>query len=395
MEKEHLMYQGRIIFSQLFDFLPKYEFNKCVHRYHGNRRVRNFTCFNQFLCMTFAQITGRESLRDIETCLRAMKPKLYHAGFRGAVSRSTLADANAKRNWRIFHDFAHVLINVARPLYAREEFGVEIEQMAYALDSTLIDLCLTLFPWAKFRRRKAAVKMHTLMDLRGSIPCFIHVSHGKLHDVNILDEIIWEPGAFYVMDRAYTDFGRLYELNQSAAFFVIPAKCNLLFQRRASRPVDKSTGLRCDQTVSLMGPKTTQDYPDFLRRVGFKDPETGKRFVFLTNNFFLAPLTVTRLYKCRWRIELFFKWIKQHLRIKSFFGTTPNAVKTQIWIAISVYVLAAVLKKRLKIERSLMEILQILSIALFEKTPIKQALESDYMLKKEPDSSIQLNLFDF
>ena len=389
------MYTGRIIFSQLLDFLPKYEFSKCVKRYHGNRRVRRFSCLDQFLCMAFAQLTGRESLRDIETCMRAMEPKLYHAGIRGNISRSTLADANMKRDWRIFRDFAHVMIDIARRLYSQEDFGVDLDQVAYAFDSTLIDLCLSLFPWARFRKKKAAVKMHTLMDLRGSIPCFICITEGKTHDVNILDKLILESNAFYIMDRAYTDFKRLYALSQNMSFFVIRAKRNLAYRRRSSRPIKKSTGLRCDQTIVLTGPKTSQEYPDSLRRISFVDPETGKKLVFLTNNFLLPALTIPRLYKCRWQIELFFKWIKQHLRIKAFFGTSENAVKTQIWIAIIVYILVAIMKKTLKVDRSLMEIMQILSIALFEKTQINQSLESDCLKIENDKWCKQLNLFDF
>jgi hypothetical protein len=345
--------------------------------------------------MAFAQLTGRESLRDIETCLRAMEPKLYHAGIRGNISRSTLADANEKRDWRIFRDFAHVLIDLARRLYAQEDFGVELDQMVYAFDSTMIALCLSLFPWARFRKKKAAVKMHTLIDLRGSIPCFICITEGKTHDVNVLDELILESNAFYIMDRAYTDFKRLYGLTQNMSFFIIRAKRNLDYRRRSSRPIKKSTGLRCDQTIVLMGQKTSQEYPDSLRRISFVDPETGKQLVFLTNNFPLPALTIARLYKCRWQIELFFKWIKQHLRIKAFFGTSENAVKTQIWIAIIVYVLVAIMKKTLKLDRSLMEIMQILSIALFEKTQINQALEGDRLKIENDKSCKQLTLFDF
>ena len=389
------MFSGRLIFSQLLDFLPKHDFDKCVQRYQGNRRIRSFSCFDQFLCMAFAQLTGRESLREIETCLRAMEPKLYHAGIRGKVSRSTLADANEKRDWRIFADFAQVLIRTARRLYAQDEGILELDQVAYAFDSTTIDLCLSLFPWARFRKKKAAIKMHTLLALRGSIPCFICVTDGKTHDVNILDDIPPEPGAFYIMDRAYTDFRRLHALARNMSFFIVRAKCNLAYQRRSSRPVDKSSGLRCDQTIVLTGPKTSRDYPDSLRRIGFVDPETGKRFVFLTNNFILPALTIAQLYKCRWQVELFFKWIKQHLRIKAFFGTSENAVKTQIWIAIIVYVLVAIVKKRLKLDRSLMEIMQILSISLFEKTQINQALAGDCLKNKNDESCKQLTLFDF
>lgn len=389
------MHEGRIIFSQLMDFLPKYEFDKCVKRYRGNHRVRNFTCLDQFLSMAFAQLTHRESLRDIETCLRAMQIKLYHAGFRGKVSRNTLARANERRDWRIYADFAHVLIRIARKLYADEDFGVELQQTAYALDSSTIDLCLSLFPWARFRKRKGAVKLHALMDLRGSIPCFIRITEGKTHDVNILDELILEPAAFYIMDRGYIDFRRLYVFTQIPAFFVTRAKSNLNYRWLSSRPVDKSTGLRSDQTVLLKGPKTSQEYPDPLRRVGYFDAETAKRFVFLTNNFPLPASTIAQLYKCRWQIELFFKWIKQHLRIKAFYGTSENAVKTQIWIAITVYILVAIVKKKLEIDRPLSEILQILSLTLFERTLILQTLTDSHVQRETDDSCIQLSFLDF
>jgi hypothetical protein len=356
------------------DFLPRREFNACVARYAGQRRMRGFSCRDQFLCLAFAQLTFRESLRDIETCLRALGPKLYHAGFRGRISRSTLADANRAHDWRIFADFAQVLIRRARRLYASEPLGVDLDQTVYALDSTTIDLCLSLFPWAPFRRRKGAVKLHTLLDLRGSIPCFIHVSHGKTHDVTALDYLPLEPGAFYVMDRGYVDFRRLHRFTCRGAFFVTRAKKNLDYTRRARRVVDKTTGLRCDQMIALVGPKSSRLYPDRLRRIVFCDSESGRRFVFLTNNLSLPALTIARLYKSRWQVELFFKWIKQHLRIKTFYGTTENAVKTQVWTAISVYVLVALVKKELKLERSLYEILQILSVTLFEKPPAFAAL---------------------
>ncbi len=388
------MYIERIVFSQLMDFLPKYEFNKCVRRYRGNYRVRDFSCLDQFLCMAFAQLTYRESLRDIETCLRAMQPKLYHAGIRGHVARSTMADANENRHWRIYADFAHILIHRARKLYANDDFGLALEQTAYAFDSSTIDLCLSLFPWAKFRKHKAAVKLHTLIDLRGSIPCFIRITDGKTHDVNVLDELILEAGAFYIMDRGYIDFARLYTFNLTGAFFVIRAKRNLDYARREYRYVEKSTGLRSDQTIILKGPKTSQDYPIPLRRISYFDSETEKRFVFLTNNFTLAALTITQLYKCRWQVELFFKWIKQHLRIKSFYGTSENAVKTQIWIAISIYVLVAIVKKELKLDRSLNEILQILSITLFEKVPMYQVLTEILPQNENVDYPNQLLLFD-
>ncbi len=384
-----------MIFSQLMDFLPKHEFDKCVRRYQGNYRIRKFSCLDQFRCMAFAQLTYRESLRDIETCLRAVQPKLYHVGIRGKVSRSTLADANETRDWRIYADFAQVLIGMARKLYAEDDFGLALQQTAYALDSTTIDLCLSLFPWARFRRRKGAVKVHTLMDLRGSIPCFIQVTAGNIHDLNILDELLFEPGSFYIMDRGYIDFGRLYALAQSLAFFVVRAKSNLDYSRRTSRQVDKSTGLRSDQTILLKGPKTSQAYPEPLRRISYLDTDTQKRFVFLTNNFTLPALTIPQLYKCRWRVELFFKWIKQYLRIKAFYGTSQNAVKTQIWIAISVYLLVAILKKELDIDRSLGQILQILSITLFEKVYIDQVLTSFDLQNESSASCNQLILFDF
>jgi hypothetical protein len=364
------MDSGKLVLAQLMDFVPRHDFDACVRRYDGNRRLRGFSCRDQFLCLAFAQLTYRESPRDIETCLRALAPKLYHAGFRGQVSRSTLADANRAHDWRIFADFAQVLIGRARKLYANEPLDVELEQTAYALDSTTIDLCLSLFPWAHFRRRKGAVKLHTLLDLRGNIPCFVRVSHGKTADVTVLDHLPIEPGAFYVMDRGYIDFQRLYRFTTCSAFFVTRGKRGLDFTRRARRPVDKTTGLRSDQTIVLAGPKTSRLYPDPLRRVVFYDAEHDRRFVFLTNNFTLPALTIARIYKCRWQVELFFKWIKQHLRIKAFYGTSDNAVKIQVWIAISVYVLVAIVKKELGVERSLSEILQILSLTLFEKTPI-------------------------
>jgi len=386
--------EGQFVFTQLMDFLPRREFAACVDRYQGNRRLRSFSCRDQFLCLGFAQLTFRESLRDIETCLRALGPKLYHAGFRGKVSRSTLADANRVHDWRIYADFAQVLIRRARQLYAGDPLAVALEQTVYALDSTTIDLCLSLFPWAKFRRRKGAVKLHTLLDLRGSIPCFVHVSHGKMHDVSVLDQLPIEPGAFYVMDRGYVDFQRLYRFTQSAAFFVTRAKRNLDCTRRARRPVDKTTGLRSDQSIVLAGPKSSRLYPDPLRRVAFYDVERERRLMFLTNNFTLPALTIAQLYKCRWQVELFFKWIKQHLRIKAFYGTSDNAVKTQVWIAISIYVLVAIAKKELRLDRSLNDILQILSVTLFEKTPIFQALEATHAPNPDGPSPNQLTLFD-
>ena len=374
------MYAGRTIFAQLMDLFPTRRFHTCVRRYQGDLRIRRFTCLDQFRVMAFAQLTYRESLRDIEACLRAMQPKLFHMGIGHCAPRSTLAEANEKRDWRIFADIAQVLISRARSLYAGEDFGQELKDATlYALDASTIDLCLSLFPWARFRKTKAAVKLHTLMDLRGSIPAFIHISDGKLHDVNILDLLLPEPGAFYVMDRAYLDFKRLYSLHQASAFFVTRAKTNFKFRRRYSRPVDKLTGLRCDQTVMLTTFYPAKGYPEPLRRIAYFDQDTAKRLVFLTNNFHLPAQIIAVLYKARWRIELFFKWIKQHLRIKAFYGTTENAVKTQIWIAISSYLLVAILKKELGLSQSLYTILQVLSVSLFEKTPILSAFSTvDY-----------------
>ena len=388
------MHSGQLVFAQLMDFLPRHEFNTCVRRYHGHRRQRGFSCRDQFLCLAFAQLTFHESLRDIQTCLHALGPKLYHAGFRSQVSRSTLADANRVHDWRIYADFAQVLIGRARQLYAGEPLSVDLKQTVYALDSTTIDLCLSLFPWAKFRRKKGAVKLHTLLDLRGSIPCFVHISHGKMHDVTVLDLLPIEPGAFYVMDRGYVDFQRLYRFTQGSAFFVTRGKRNLDCTRRERRAVDKSTGLRSDQTIVLAGLKSSRLYPEALRRIAFYDDEHQRRLVFLTNNFTLPALTIARLYKCRWQVELFFKWIKQHLRIKAFYGTSDNAVKTQVWIAISVYVLVAIVKKELGIERSLYEILQILSVTLFEKTSIFIALSESPAPNPETPFPNQRTLFD-
>jgi hypothetical protein len=388
------VFESQFVFSQLMDFLPRRDFNACVERYGGNRRSRGFSCRDQFFSLGFAQLTFRESLRDIEICLRALGPKLYHAGFRGKVSRSTLADANRGHDWRIYADFAQVLIRRARTLYAQEPFGVDLKQTVYALDSTTIDLCLSLFPWARFRRHKGAIKLHTLLDLQGNIPCFVHVSHRKTPDVTVLDQLPIEPGAFYVMDRGYVDFSRLYRFTTAAAFFVTRGKRNLDCTRRARRPIDKATGLRSDQTIVLAGAKSSQSYPEALRRVAFYDTERKRRLVFLTNNFTLPALTIARLYKCRWQVELFFKWIKQHLRIKAFYGTSDNAVKTQVWIAISIYVLVAIVKKELGIERSLYEILQVLSLTLFEKTSIIQALHAEIQPTSEPTLSNQLTLFD-
>jgi len=388
------MHTGRTIFSQLLDFLPKHQFDQCVRRYRGNHRIRTFSCFDQYLCMMFAQMTYRQSLRDIETCLRAMQSKLYHCGIRGRVSRNTLAKANEQRNWRIYADFAHVLIAMARTLYADDDFGVQLDRDVYALDSTTIDLCLTLFPWATFRQHKAAIKVHTLMDLRGSIPCFIRITDGKTHDVNILDNLTLEPGALYVIDRGYLDFARLYVFTQNLCSFIIRPKSNFDYSRLSYRPVDKSTGLRCDQTIRLNGFYTSQDYPAVLRRVSYVDADTNKKLVFLTNNFTLPALTIAKLYKCRWQIELFFKWIKQYLRIKTFLGTSFNAVKTQIWVAISVYVLVAIVKKELKLKQSLGEILQILSIVLFEQVPIGQVLMNNKSQNEINQFHNQLSLFN-
>ena len=363
------MNQGRTIFAQLVEHMPHKEFQKCVVRYRGDANLRGFSCWDQYLAMVFAQLTYRESLRDIEACLGAMLPKLYHMGFHGRVRRSTLADANDSHDWRIYADFAQVLIAIARPLYAAEPMGVDLEQSLYALDSTTIDLCLSLFPWARFRRRKGAVKMHTLLDLRGNIPTFLHITDGKVHDVNVLDQIFPEAGAFYVMDRGYIDFERLYRFTLEAAFFVVRTKSNVLFERRYSHRVDPATGVRSDQTVVLASLESASVYPDALRKVAYVDAETGNRLVFLTNNFALPAATIAAIYKQRWQVELFFKWIKQHLRIKAFYGTSENAVKTQIWIAVSVYVLVAIVRKKLNAEASLYQILQVLSLTLFERPP--------------------------
>ena len=389
------MNSGRTVFSQLIQHLPEKEFQKCVARYNGDSNFRGFSCWDQLLAMAFAQLTYRESLRDIESCLRALQSKLYHMGFRGKVSRSTLADANESHDWRIFADFAQGLIATARPLHACDLMGVDLHQSLYALDSTTIDLCLSLFPWAKFRQRKAAVKMHTLLDLHGNIPTFIRVTSGAVHDVNILDEIMPEAGAFYVMDRAYIDFQRLFVFTLSSAFFVVRTKSNVLLERRYSHPVDKSTGVLSDQTVILSSVESATAYPDPLRKVSYFDPERSKRLKFLTNNFTLPARTIADIYRQRWQVELFFKWIKQHLRIKAFYGTSENAVKTQIWIAVSIYVLVAIVRKRLGLEVSLYQILQILSVTLFEKTPILQALQAC-----DSDSNLvgigsQLILFNF
>jgi hypothetical protein len=388
------MNEGRTIFSQLISFLPDREFRRCVERYRGDSRLRGLSCWEQFLAMAFAQLTYRESLRDIEACLRALGPKCYHLGFRRSIARSTLADANETHDWRIFADFAQHLIAIARPLYAGDALGVDLDASLYALDSTTIDLCLALFPWAKFRTRKAAVKMHTLLDLHGNIPAFIHISDGKLHDVHALDRIAIEPGAYYAMDRGYLDFERLYRFTLGSAFFVTRSKKNVLLQRRYSHPVDKSTGVISDQTVILTSFSSASAYPDPLRRVSYRDPETGKQLKFLTNNFTLPALTIAQIYKQRWQVELFFKWIKQHLRIKAFFGASENAVKTQIWIAIAVYVLVAIVRKRLQLDATLYQILQILSVIPFEKTPILQALQASDSQSDLDENSTQLILFN-
>ena len=389
------MHNGRFIFSELISHLPHKEFQKCVARYDDDSQSRTFSHWDQFLTMAFAQLTYRESLRDIEACLRSVTGKLYHLGIRSKVARTTLADANESRDWRIFADFAQVLIRIARPLYAADPIGMDLDHSMYALDSTTIDLCLSLFPWAKFRRHKGAVKMHTLLDLHGNIPTFISITSGKVHDVNILDEIAPEAGAFYVMDRGYVDFERLYVFTLSSAFFVVRTKSNVLIQRRYSHPVDKTTGVRSDHTVILTAINSVKAYPDQLRRVSYLDVKTRKRFKFLTNNFMLPALTIAQIYKSRWQVELFFKWIKQHLRIKAFYGTSENAVKTQIWVAVSVYVLVAIVRKRLALGASLYQILQILSVTLFEKTPILQALQASDSQEELPDPSNQLILFDF
>ena len=387
------MHSGKLVFAQLMEQLPLHTFRRCVAKYPSRYPALTFSHLDQFLCMAFAQLTFRESLRDIETCLRAHSAKLYHLGIRGGVARSTLADANERRDWRIYQDFALSLIQTARKLYAQDGFGVELTNTVYALDSTTIDLCLALFPWARFRQTKGAVKLHTLLDLRGSIPSFIHISDGKLHDVNLLDQIAFEAGSFYIMDRGYIDFARLHGLHQAQAFFVVRAKSNLQFRRVYSRPVAKETGLRCDQTIQLAGRKSQRDYPGHLRRVKFYDAGNDKRLVFLTNHFDLPALTIAELYRARWQVELFFKWIKQHLRIKAFFGTSENAVKTQVWIAIAVYVRVAIVKKRLGSESSLYTILPILSLTLFEKTPIDQLLTNADNKSPESPAFNQLDLF--
>jgi len=388
------MYTGKTVFSQIMNFLPMHEFRKCVKRYRGNYKVKSFSCWDQFLCMAFAQLTYRESLRDIEACLRSMQNKLYHMGIQGGVSRNNLAHANETRDWRIYADFAQVLIHQARSLYADDDFGVELDQTVYALDTTTIDLCLSLFPWARFQKGKAGIKLHTALDLRGSIPIFIKITDARVYDLCILDELIPEPGSFYIMDRGFVDFARLYTLNLFKAYFVIRSRLNLKFRRIYSRPVDKTTGLRCDQTIALTGVYTPQYYPEKLRRVRFFDAENNNHLTFLTNNFILPSYTIAQLYKCRWQIELFFRWIKQHLRIKSFYGTSENAVKTQIWIAVSVYLLVAIIKKRLNLKMSLYTFLQILSVTAFEKIPILQVLREFSDTEQQEDTCKQLKLFE-
>jgi len=382
------MNQGQMVFAQVMQHLPLTTFRRCVARYQGDRKVKSFSCLDQFLCMAFAQLTFRESLRDIEACLRAQQSKLYHLGIRSTVARNTLANANAVRDWRIYADFAQSLISIARPLYANEPFGVDLQNTVYALDTTTIDLSLSVFPWAPFQQSKAAIRLHTLLDLRGNIPTFIHISDGKLHEVNILDQLVPEPGAFYIMDRGFHDFTRLYRLHQAGSFFVTRAKSNTQFQRRYSHRIDRRTGLICDQTIVLTGVHSPQDYQAPLRRIRFKEPTTAKTLVFLTNNFGLPALTIAELYRCRWQVELFFKWIKQHLRIKAFFGTSENAVKTQIWIAVATYVLIAIIKKRAALPHSLYQILQILSLTTFERTPLNQLL-AGFPSDPETDSGPQ------
>ena len=388
------MNSGKTIFAQLMDFIPSYEFRKCVARYNGNYKVKSFTCWDQFLTMAFAQLTYRESLRDIEACLRLAPAKLYHMGFRSKISRNTLSNANQTRDWRIYGDFAQVLIFIARSLYADDEFGVHLKRSVYALDATTIDLCLSLFPWAPFRKNKAAVRLHTLLDLRGSIPTVVIITDGKIHEVNILDQISWEAGAIYLMDRGYLDFSRLYNIHQSGAFFVTRAKRRFKHKRLLSKPVNKARGLKCDQTVTLENFYQKKAYPERLRRIHYFDTISQNRLIFLTNNFRLSALTIADLYRCRWQVELFFRWIKQHLRIKAFYGTSENAVKTQIWIAISIYVLVAIIKKRLNLDRSLYSILQILSLSLLEKMPITQALVGNDNFEQNSVFCNQLNLFN-
>ena len=388
------MHSGRFVFSQLMEHLPAKVFRRCVQRYRGDRRIQSFTCLDQFLCLAFAQLTHRESLRGIEVCLRAHREKLYHMGIRGGMARNTLANANRKRDWRIHADFAQALIRVARPLYAEEDLGLELDNTVYAFDSSTVDLCLSVFPWALFRSTKSGVKLHTLLDLRGNIPAFIHVSEAKLHDVNVLDLLVPEPGAFYIMDRGYVDFERLFLLHRLGAFFVVRAKSNIKFRRRYSAAADRSTGVRCDQTIVLTGVKSRKRYPQPLRRVGYRDAQSDRRFDFLTNHFAIPATTVAELYRHRWQVELFFKWIKQHLRIKSFFGTSENAVKTQLWNAVAVYVLVAIVKKRLNVSTDLYTILQILSLTLFEKIPLIHLLAKTEYNPNNQHLLNQLNLFE-
>jgi len=388
------MPEGHYVFAQVMQHLPLTTFRRCVSRYGGEHKVKRFSCLDQYLCLAFAQLTWRESLRDIEACLRVQSSKLYHLGFRSAIARNTLANANAVRDWRIYADFAQHLIGIARRLYADDPLSLDLDDTVYALDSTTIDLCFSVFPWAPFRSTKAAVKLHTLLDLRGNIPSFIFISDGKMHDVNILDQLLPEAGAFYIVDRGYVDFERLARLDDAGSFFITRAKSNLKARRRYSRPVDRSTGLVCDQTVFLTGFYSRQGFNRPLRRIKFNDPQTGKRLVFLTNNFALDALAIAKLYKSRWQVELFFKWIKQHLRIKAFFGTSENAVKSQIWIAVSVYVLVAIVKKRLALPATLYEILQILSLSLFEKTPVNCLFHDDPHQKIPTADPNQLTLFN-
>ena len=388
------MYEGKLVFSQVMDHAPQHLFRKCVRRYGGNRYVKSFPCWSQFLCMAFAQLSYRASLRDIEISLRAHRRKLYHMGIHGNISRNTLANANRRRDWRMYAAFAQELIAIARPLYAGDSIGLELDNTVYALDASTIDLCLSVFPWALFRSTKSAVKLHTLLDLHGNIPAFIHITHAKVGDVNALDLLMPEPGAFYIMDRAYLDFERLNVIHSMGAFFVIRAKSNTRYRRRYSHPVDKATGVKCDQTIVLTGVTSPRDYPQPLRRVKYRDAATGKTFNFLTNQFAVPATTVAELYRCRWQVELFFKWIKQHLRIKSFFGTSENAVKTQIWTAVAVYVLVAILKKRLGLSANLYTIMQALSLTLFEKTPINSLLAETDDLNDGPHDAKQMNLFD-
>jgi hypothetical protein len=388
------MNEGRTVFSQLMDFLPLHRFRPCVERYSGDYKVQSFTCLDQFLCLAFAQLTFRESLRDIEACLRAQQPKLYHMGFRGPISRSNLAYANEHRDWRIFAEFAQVLIGMARDLYRGEPFGVDLSETVYAFDSTTIDLCLSLFPWARFRRRKSAVKLHTLLDLRGSIPTSVYVTGGQVHDVNLLDVLELEAGAFYLLDRGYVDFARLYLFTQACAFFVTRAKKNLQFYLHTARSVDRSSGVRCDQIIRLTGIRTARRYPDLLRRIAYYDAEKDLRLTFLTNNLLLRPLTIAQLYRARWQVELFFRWIKRHLHIRAFYGTSENAVKTQVGVALAVYVLVAIVKKQLGLEQRPHQILQILDATIFEKNPILEGFSNFSAASSDEDTGIQLRLFD-